>query len=105
MRRLIFLIATTVLMCIISCQKMETISLDSQTDRMSLETKAGNPACLSDRFAVSLSDAKHYSELYKQGEDGTGDGWYTCSSNWYCYSYNCYFSPSNSIKYCCPYYQ
>jgi hypothetical protein len=68
MKRVILPFVATVLVSTFSCQKAENVSLSSQVDKPSPVTKAGDPSFSSDRFAVSLSDAKRYSELYKPGK-------------------------------------
>ena len=71
MKRLIFLITSTALLSIVSCQKAEFIPIDSQTDMASLCTTADSHMYSLDRFVVSLSDAERYAELYKPGETYT----------------------------------
>ena len=58
------------LFALASCQSRDALSV-YQDEATTFMTKSNNPECFTSKYAVSLSDAIHFSELYHPGRDFT----------------------------------
>ena len=70
MKKHSFLPIYVVLLALVSCQSRDALSV-YRDEPATFLTKSNNPGCVPSKYAVSLSDAIHFSELYHPGRDFT----------------------------------